>query len=559
MTSTFDPESDNIGSRSVFAEERVLILTPVVLLGPPGAGKTVVGATVAERLGLPFIDVDAHIEEQEGKTVRELFAEQGEAGFRALEAVALSRLLHRTGPAIIALGAGGTTTLAVQKLLSSVATVLLDVEPRVAVARLKADAHQRPLLDGAGPLIDIYEALERPRASERHDLADATFDTSRRTVGEVSNLVSGYLTEATFVLPPRAYSLDPRYSFLPRRDLRAKLGESQGPVFVDANVRRAHPGLCGQKAIPIEVGPEKTMAQVMEIADIVLAHSKDAPTVAVGGGALLDMVGFACALARRGTPWVAVPTTLLAMCDAAIGGKTASDHALGKNLLGAFHPPEGVWMCLEVLETLPARQLRAGAVEAFKHTLLDPRTPITGEGLGDDPALSALLAGQLPGGGLRTLVSRSVRFKSAVVACDPTDLGVRRALNLGHTLGHAIEKAMRYRNILHGEAVALGLRFALDQSVRRCGLPRSFCDRACAVLDRLDLPSIKPALSADILSAVCVDKKNQTRTPRFVLLAGPGRVLQREIPLNEVARGLSSLLDVAKSPTARMTRGDDFR
>jgi len=264
--------------------------------------------------------------------------------------------------------------------------------------------------------------------------------------------------------------------------------------------------------------------------------------VALGGGAVSDLAGFAAATWMRGVPWVCVPTTLLAQVDASVGGKTGIDLGIGKNLVGAFHHPAVVIADPDTLATLPRRQVRAGLAEVVKM------------GMATDAALFAWVerhAEELALGEpalLEEAVRRAVRAKLRVVRDDPWERegGPRTALNYGHTLGHAIESALGYRGILHGEAVAIGMRAAAALSERVAGLPAGERARLDALLDALRLPRRMPSTSFTRLErAMTRDKKGARGRIRWVLTPRMGHAsvprpiasrLVREIALRFGAR-----------------------
>lgn len=266
---------------------------------------------------------------------------------------------------------------------------------------------------------------------------------------------------------------------------------------------------------------------------------RDGVVVALGGGVVLDLAGFAAASWMRGVPWIAVPTTLLAQVDASVGGKTAVDLGAGKNLVGAFHSPALVLADPAVLATLPRRQVRAGLAEVVK------------TGLAADAALfgwcernAARLAAADPPA-LAEAVVRAVRAKARVVRRDPFERegGGRTALNFGHTLGHAIEAALGYRGLLHGEAVAIGMRAALLLSERAAGLPPAARARAAALLDRLGLPRRMPPLPAARLAAALLrDKKRRGGEVRWVLLP---RIGHASVPRSMADRDVRKALHEA--------------
>ena len=268
----------------------------------------------------------------------------------------------------------------------------------------------------------------------------------------------------------------------------------------------------------------KTLASVEAIAEASLAAGlkRDDAFVAVGGGVLTDVVGFAAAILLRGVAWNAVPTTTAGMADAAIGGKTAVNHPRGKNLLGAFHPPRAILIDPLCLATLPERDYRSGLVEAFKGAWIA------------DPALSVRAAAALPAirsretPALLDLLGGSARVKAGLVTEDPRDAGRRRLLNFGHTLGHALEAAGGYGALRHGEAVAWGIAAALEISRRRAGLSEADAEAVRGVLAGLG-PFPEPERSADRLAPLlALDKKATARGAAGVLLERIGRARVEE-------------------------------
>jgi 3-dehydroquinate synthetase len=278
-------------------------------------------------------------------------------------------------------------------------------------------------------------------------------------------------------------------------------------VVADERVAALHPlpTDAGRLLLPGGEGV-KTAATWQRVLDALVGAGldRDGLLVAVGGGALLDVAGFAAATYLRGVRWVAVPTTLLAQVDAAHGGKTAIDHPAAKNLIGAFHPPAEVLCDTTFLRTLPEREVRSGLAEVVKHAVIGAPGLLERAGR-DDPA---------------TFVEEAASVKLAIVARDPLEKGERRLLNLGHTLGHAFERASDYV-LSHGEAVALGLRAACRIAARHCG----FRDGGTveAALDRCGLPS-RSAHPLDALEALKHDKKRARGRLRWVLPVALGDV-----------------------------------
>lgn len=250
---------------------------------------------------------------------------------------------------------------------------------------------------------------------------------------------------------------------------------------------------------------------------------RDTLIVALGGGVVGDLAGFAAATYQRGVPCLQIPTTLLSQVDSSVGGKTAINHARGKNMVGAFHQPQAVLADIDVLGTLPARELRAGLAEVIKHGLaLDA-------GFADwiEANIAALVAGEAAA--LEHVVLRSCELKAAVVAEDEREVGRRALLNLGHTFGHAIEAGMGYGVWLHGEAVAAGMVMAADLSVRAGMLANGDAARVRSLVARAGLPWQGPAeLSpARYLELMATDKKVTAGDIRFVLLEAIGQAVMR--------------------------------
>jgi 3-dehydroquinate synthase len=263
------------------------------------------------------------------------------------------------------------------------------------------------------------------------------------------------------------------------------------------------------------------------IFDLLLAQACDRRTVlvALGGGVVGDMTGFAAACYMRGVPFVQVPTTLLAQVDSSVGGKTAINHPLGKNMIGAFYQPERVICDLHTLQSLPGRELSAGLAEVIKYgpiadmAFLDWIEAHLGDLLARDPAA------------LAWAVQRSCQIKADVVGQDEREGGLRAILNFGHTFGHAIEAGLGFGEWLHGEAVGCGMVMAANLSERLGLVDAAFVQRLTRVIDRAGLPTVGPALGVDTyMHHMRVDKKAQAGDIRFVLINGPGHAVVRGAP-----------------------------
>ena len=264
----------------------------------------------------------------------------------------------------------------------------------------------------------------------------------------------------------------------------------------------------------------KTLGSFARIMDALLAarFERGCCVVALGGGVVGDLAGFAAACYQRGVDFVQIPTTLLAQVDSSVGGKTAVNHPLGKNMIGAFHQPRAVIADLDTLQTLPARELSAGIAEIIKYGLIDD--PLFFQWL--EEHMEALVAREPAV--MAEAIERSCRDKARIVALDERESGVRALLNLGHTFGHGIEHALGYGAWLHGEAVAAGMAMACRVSVAASSMSEADAGRAVALIKRARLPVYPPrgVEAEELLSAMKIDKKNKDGRIRLVLLKGCG-------------------------------------
>jgi 3-dehydroquinate synthetase len=294
------------------------------------------------------------------------------------------------------------------------------------------------------------------------------------------------------------------------------------------------------------VGRGEASKQIAAVTDLwdrfqALALNRGDLVIAVGGGAVLDAVGFAAATWARGVPWITVPTTILAMVDAAIGGKVAIDREGAKNAVGAFHHPRAVVCSPELLATLPASSARDGLAEVVKAACL--ASPLLldalerGQPLGDD----------MPSH-LSWLIEQAVRVKAAYVAADPGDQALRQSLNLGHTYAHGLEAASEYQ-ISHGRAVAVGLLAASNLGVSLGRTPTELPARLHTVLDRMGLLEPLPPIDRDRLrAAVGLDKKSRGGTPTFVVPTAEGALLLGAIDLDLALGPLWEVLERQPGP-----------
>lgn len=295
--------------------------------------------------------------------------------------------------------------------------------------------------------------------------------------------------------------------------------ETVAPLYLE-RLRAAYEGYRSEAVILPDGEQYKDMDTLMRIFDALLRHRCDRRTtvVALGGGVVGDMAGFAAACYQRGVPFIQVPTTLLAQVDSSVGGKTGINHPLGKNMIGAFHQPRCVVIDTELLDTLPDRELRAGVAEVIKYGLIRDYEFF----LWLEEHIEEVLARRPEA--LIHVIERSCRNKAEVVAADELEGGMRALLNLGHTFGHAVETGMGYGEWLHGEAVAAGMCAAADLSARLGWIGAADLDRIIALIERAGLPVRLPqALNVDrFIELMAVDKKVEEGQLRLVLLDAIG-------------------------------------
>jgi 3-dehydroquinate synthase len=347
-----------------------------------------------------------------------------------------------------------------------------------------------------------------------------------------------------------------RYDIVVGRGVLDQVGERLAPlvrakqaaIVFDANVVTHYRGallasLCDtfdrviENTVPASED-HKTVETVHLLYDQILQHRIDrhTPVIALGGGVVGDTAGFVAATILRGVPFVQIPTTLLSMVDASVGGKTGVNHAVGKNLIGAFHQPIAVFIDPEVLRTLPPRELRSGLAECIKHDIIRDADGFARLERDIGRAL------KLDFDYLSELVAHNVAIKARVVEADPFERGERAHLNFGHTFGHAIETVMEYR-YAHGECVALGMAAATFAAVKLGMFPDDQRKRLLAVIEQAGLSTRAPELPVDrVIEGMSFDKKVSAGKVRFVLPDRIGHVVIRDdVPAGIVREAVESL------------------
>ncbi|MCX7668807.1 MAG: 3-dehydroquinate synthase [Anaerolineae bacterium] len=517
----------------------------IILTGFMGTGKTSIGREVAARLGRPFVDLDDLIVARAGKSIPAIFAEDGEAAFRALEA-ALCREMAAPSGIVLAVGGGAVVSEANRQALAAGGMLIcLDAPPETILERVGQDAN-RPMLAAADRLARIRELLDRRAAA--YAAIPIHLDTAHLSIAAAAERVMGIaagLPEGGHQLIVNAGGQQadrgadhfaaadgrPSYAILIAPGILAQAGRR----IVEAGIR---PGRCAVVTNEVigqhygaalrhaltEAGFEPLLCEIPDgeayktldtaatlysrFAEARLARNE--PVIALGGGVIGDLAGFVAATWLRGVPFVQIPTSLLAMVDASVGGKVAVDLPAGKNLVGAFKQPVVVLIDPDLLRTLPAAEFRSGLAEVLK------------AGIIGDPALFEQLATTGPTS-LTAMIADAVRVKARIVERDPFEMAERAWLNLGHTFGHALELLSGY-TLRHGEAVAVGTVAAAELSAALGYCDVALPDRIRTALAHLGLPTRHAFDPAAALAAMGTDKKRRGRALRFILIKRIGEV-----------------------------------
>ena len=538
----------------------------VILTGFMGTGKTTVGRRLAQTLGKQFLDTDQQIEDLEGRSVAAIFAADGEAYFRAVERRVVAQAVQMD--AVVATGGGAiadTTNLERMRAAGPIICLTADVEE--ILQRTGAD-ESRPLLGDGEPRARVSQLLSQRAAA--YAQADVIIDTSHRSVDAVLDDILAFLQQqarratqepavtsgaqstgapsvdtVTVELGERSYpivigtrvlkEIGPRLGgLLSSRQAAVISNPTVGKLYSNRVVGSLHAAGFRTTNVEIPDGEEhKNLAWLTFIYDRLLdaRHDRGSAILALGGGVIGDLAGFAAATFLRGVPFVQLPTTLLAQVDSSVGGKTGVNHPSGKNLIGTFYQPQLVLIDLDTLHTLPRRELLAGLVEVIKYgAILDAELFVLIE-----KNLDLILA--LDAELLRQVVRRCCELKAQVVQRDERESDYRSILNFGHTLGHAIESLTEYKRYLHGEAVAIGIAFAARVSRARGYCKEETVERIVGLLKRAGLPVEVPTelATANLGLAVESDKKAAAGKVKFVCLEDLGRTRFAYLTGQEIA------------------------
>ena len=502
-------------------------MTHFFLYGPPGTGKTTIGTLFAQNLKLPFIDLDRVIESQAGKSIQQIMEEQGEPAFRDLETVALKETVgHAFSVApskVIALG-GGTLLRDENRTLAEAhgKVVLLMAEVETLYQRLNEGSHGRPLLAG-----DLREKLTSLLANRKAHYSSFPLCVNanqplEKVVWQIQVLLGRYHLSAMGEYDVIVGQVS---------DL-TDLPIQNSLIVTDENISILHlekiKSVLSSKgtnltSVIIPPGEEhKNLETVHRLWKAFLENGLDrkSTVIALGGGVIGDLAGFAASTYMRGIQWIAVPTTLLSMVDASLGGKTGFDLPEGKNLIGSFHPPKLVLADPQFLQTLPEEEFRSGMAEVVKHGIISDPELFTLCSRGQDWVKT----------NLEEMIKRAMAVKIKIIEEDPYEKGIRAWLNLGHTVGHAVELVSKFR-LRHGEAIAIGMaaeaKYAARVGLASVGLVEAIEE----TLSTLGLPIHIPAglPREQILRAMQVDKKKDSKVIRFALPVEIGKVKLVEV------------------------------
>jgi 3-dehydroquinate synthase len=571
-------------------------ISRIVLTGPPGVGKSVVGAQVAAALGYRSLDLDTLIEEKTNRSVPDIIRVEGEETFRNLESEVLSEALQHQR-VVLALGGGAILREQNRRALRERSfVVLLQASSEVLATRIREDRVERPLLVGtdlivalrqllalreahyrevadlivstewSGPAEIAREVARHLKGAERgrvYSIADATFRSSREVSdneasgGQNSDQGSDQGAEAEVARSTVVVGVDCAFGVL-RRYLDGLSPAVKLAVVVDEGAYHALRDRIDQglktiannkQIFSVKSGEQSKDLQTLgRLGDELLSAGIDRNdcVVAIGGGVVGDLAGLLASLYMRGVKLFHIPTTVVAQVDSALGGKTAINLPGGKNTLGTFYLARATISDIELLRTLPKREYRSGLAEVVKSALIGSAELFQWLEENVDA-----INGLRPEALLR-MVEECTKIKLRFVAGDVQDTkGQRVFLNFGHTVGHALEKMTGYSRFLHGEAVSVGMVCALELGSRLAITPKAVAERALSLLEKLslltELPvNVKPQSGSEQddmawLSAIRADKKRSGNLIDYVLIRGFGEPLVKKLEPAEVLQAIKSL------------------
>jgi len=499
-------------------------MSHIFLYGPPGSGKSTVARILARNLGLQYIDLDRVVETMIGMSIPQIMEQKGESAFRDYESSALYALANEK-ECVVALGGGALLRDENRTFAESNGQVLLLMaEFSTLLERLNKNSEKRPLLAG-----DLHQRLLSLFAER-----EAHYTSFPLRVQVDAMTADQNASHAQIALGRFHLSAMGEYDAIVKSGGVEQLGELlrarglQTPIIVtDENVGAFHSRKVvdslersgfSAEVITIPAGEAfKTLGTINQLWSGFLEAGMDrkSTVIALGGGVIGDLAGFAASTYMRGINWIGLPTTLLSMVDASLGGKTGFDLPQGKNLIGSFHPPKLVLADIQMLQTLPEPELISGMSEVVKH------------GIVSDPELFALCGRGLDWvkENLEQIVRRAMAVKIKVIEEDPYEKGFRAVLNMGHTVGHAVELVSKF-SLRHGEAIAIGMVAEAKYSARIGLAGKGLSDAVTESLSALGLPIQIPKElpREEIIRVMMVDKKKYSNGVRFALPVEIGKV-----------------------------------
>ena len=530
----------------------------IVLVGLPGVGKSTMGKALATATNRPLVDTDLRIKAQTGKTINEIFAQQGEETFRNLETHAISKALESPTASVIPLGGGAVLRERNRQMLQGHRVIYLQASPKTVAARIANNVSARPLFKGSDPVVKLQELLNAREYLYKQVATDVlntdgmTFKQSTDALERLvfadpvaRNKISQIMQAATISRQREALRRvdvgGPRpYQVLIGQGASAQLSHTLVELGYSksAQIAIVHPRLLstaayalatqlvqrGWNADALAVPDGENAKNVETLAGLwhglgQMGMGRDGVIIGLGGGATTDLAGFAAATWLRGVGLVQMPTTVLGTVDAAVGGKTGIDTVHGKNLVGAFYPPQAVLADIAYFDSLPTLVARQGLAEVIKCGFIKDLRIL--ELVADNDA-QQLLKGEV----LTQLIERSVKVKADVVSQDLYEGGLREILNYGHTYAHALEKLSDF-SLSHGQAVSIGCVFAAEVARRRGMLSDAEVALHRLLLSKAGLPISRPD-NLEVLGwhklreVMSSDKKVRGGNLRMVLLNGLG-------------------------------------
>jgi 3-dehydroquinate synthase len=528
--------------------------TNIILVGMMGAGKTTIGKALANSLGKEFIDSDHEIQDRTGVKIPVIFEIEGEAGFRKRESEVLVELVKKNN-IVLATGGGAVLSRENRQILQRGGIVIyLRASVNDLYRRTRYDKN-RPLLQTQNlfaRLNELYVQRDALYRETAHVIIDSgkqgvrflvqklinkliSIDFNNIMQNNNKNVMQTITVDFTPSLEKRSYPIhighgilqqvDLIVSCLPQKRVAIVSNTTIAPLYLD-KLRTAleKQGVISVSIILPDGEAHKNWETLNLIFDALLKNhcERNTAILALGGGVVGDLTGFAAATYLRGVPFIQIPTTLLAQVDSSVGGKTGINHPLGKNMIGAFYQPRMVLADSATLNTLPDRELRAGLAEIIKYGLIR------------DPAFFGWLERNMhrllvrDPVTLNEAIQRSCENKAEIVAADEKEEGIRALLNLGHTFGHAIENGMGYGVWLHGEAVAAGIVLAADLSRRMKLITEADFSRIRKIFLQAGLPVAAPRMPPEkYLQLMMLDKKVDAGRARFIVLNRIGEAVMR--------------------------------